>query len=520
MLVLVIVSLVFIVPGSMMSIDEEEVILNVDAQSVINRHNPDDDVNYTIVSQRALVDFDGAEYTYYKLAPSGYVILFDETNSLMEGCYDYELYPVAKYSSEVLYYGGPGVLCAQEDNQFVNIINGSICDASAVYEIKNVQASVKNESIQALKNKNLQIGIQNSSIPTSLQNETTVEYSAGEEYFSELTDFGSNRKGTCTVLAAAILLGYYEEVEGDEFNGYAGTNHVTSNGGTTELFHQYLNNYVYGFEPQGGIFMADASIGFNHYLADQGLSKSFEVFSTKSIAIQKVEETLSGGSPIAVSIGTNHGASMNHSLIAYKIEYDSLGSATLTCHVGWHYPNPDLGVNDVCRFTFPITWVYNSMRIGNSTTVHNLVYTPSGDVEDAHWYRCTNTMCDGYEYHYVRLQHVQDNIFEYTTNHNWNYVTLHGVQHYRGCSGCSYSRQENHTWGEWTITANSHVRFCTGCLYRFSEGHTVASYQSINATQHEGYCTVCMNDIARNHTMEETATGLRCSVCSYSVEIN
>ena len=101
-----------IVPGFALEMDENAVVTPASVLEIINNYSTNPDTVYTVVAQKQLQGFGNETYTYYKLSPDGYAILLDSTNSLMEACYDADLYPACgEYPNSALYYGGPDILC-------------------------------------------------------------------------------------------------------------------------------------------------------------------------------------------------------------------------------------------------------------------------------------------------------------------------------------------------------------------------------------------------------------------------
>lgn len=385
---------------------------------IINAYS-NKDIVYSISAQKPLKSLSSCknEYTLYALSPYGYAILYDATGNLMEACYaEGAEAPIEVSSSEVYYYGGPFVYCTYADGVFTNTYDGEVLTAEVLSEASSVEASVK--SVQSAS---LSRSVSNRASTVSTRSLTT--YSVQPSYFSNLTtQFGENLNGTCTVVAAAILFGYYDNYVNDNFVATLYEDGV----GTTEEFHQLLNDYVYGASSQEGIYIHDALPGLNSYLNTRNVCAVMNSeYSSKTAAINQIISSLQQGHPVIASMATLYGADWDHTVVIYSTNFDSsdpVGTACFQMHLGWY----DDGV-------------------GRSETEF---------VASASWF---------YECGYI-------NVFD---SHNYSpYTSISTSSHQSVCSNCNHRITAFHEMTPWNRTSKHHSRSCTVCSYSEAGLHT------------------------------------------------
>lgn len=169
-----------------------------------------------------------------------------------------------------------------------------------------------------------------SSVPTL----TVHSDSVGASYFSQLNDHGTNRNGTCTVLAAAMLLGYYDHNICDQYiaDQYVTQASSTSSAGTTEAFHQLLCDYVYGDNAQGAIFISEALTGLNAYLDSRSLPVSFISNSVHNVRTtqNKIVSLIEHDHPAIASYFELYGATANHTMVVYGYKYTEYNDGNIS----------------------------------------------------------------------------------------------------------------------------------------------------------------------------------------------
>ncbi|MBO5323083.1 MAG: C39 family peptidase [Oscillospiraceae bacterium] len=335
---------------------------NNSINDIINRYSTND-VLYEVTNQHPLYSFaNQAEYTLYELSPYGYAILLNETQSLMEACYAIgSTSPINISTDEVVYYGGPGIYCKYEDGQYYNYATNAYLSESESIAVANKEFNAKSIQLQAI---NILTTRAKPGLPT-LPN--YIEATVGRSYFANLSDYGHNANGTCTVIAAQMLLNYYDNYSNDAFISAQ----YEQGSGSSEAFHQLLNNYVYGTGEQGGIFIRNAKQGVTDYLIDQGLHYSLEsIHTSQTSAINKIITTLRSGHPAIASMGTNCGADWDHSVLIYSVTYeesDPTSTAVFTMNMGW-----DTSDQQYREYVASASWFYECGYLVNNGYSHSM----------------------------------------------------------------------------------------------------------------------------------------------------
>ena len=305
------------------------------AEQVINFYATQYNTTYTIRDSMVLKSLSGGDdaYTLYTLDPYGYAILLSETNSLMEACYVKDSSPpIPVTSPEPIYYGGPNEFFVKAGDDFRQILENYTISFTDADLAKSPEASVRSNELALAKQ----------DAEHSTRSGSPVTHSVSPSYFSSLSQFGKNEHGTCTVLATAILLGYYDFWFSENYV----TNMYEDGIGTNQAFHHLLNMYVYGTATpsDGGIKIRDAAGSINRYLDDKGITANFcydysllNLYSPTGTII----DNLQGGKPVVASMVKSKGAEYNHTVVIYSVTYDpsnEMGSAVYTAHMGWDDP--------------------------------------------------------------------------------------------------------------------------------------------------------------------------------------
>lgn len=356
---------------------------------VINLYHAKEDFEYEIVRQKNLLSISGgSDYTLYELSPYGYAILFNETNGLMEACYSEDVVPPVSMTDNLqYYYGGPGIYCIKDNNSFFNLFDGTYLDNDVLST--TILLESETQGIEMKKADDI-IMTSGSNIVTR-GGSTTYSYlthSVEYNYFADLVDYGNNVNDTCTVIATAMLLGYYDRYANEKFV----PTEYESGSGTSEAFHQLLNDYVYGDSQQKGIFIHDAATGINEYLSSHMLSCVLESqYSSASDARNSMLSRLQSGEPVIASMGTIHGALYDHSVLVYRVTYDSanpIPSAVFTMNMGWH--SGPLDGQSRTEYVASASWFYECGYIKNTCESHSYVSNWQ-DYNGAYHYRnCAN----------------------------------------------------------------------------------------------------------------------------------
>lgn len=383
---LVLLCVVLILPASALETfgSINQLTFSIDSpEAVINMYRTCEDVEYSISKQYTLFSFSGTpDYTLYILNPYGYAILLNETNGLLEACYldDADLC-INVEDNRKYYYGGPGVYCTYEKGAFINHFDDSVISDVAVAELVAVEQNVKAYEINKAQALETAVSVNNERGNSTRATHTfRVEYN----YFSNLSDYGINNDGTCTVIATQMLLGYYDYFRNDAFV----PSNYEQNNGTSEAFHQHLNDYVYGDESPGPIYIHDAAPGINDYLQDQGLLCSLvSEDSSQNAAISQIIESLQNGEPVVASMSKSYDALYNHSVLIYGVTYDSanpVGSAAVTMHMGWQSATEDN--QSTKQYVASAGWFYECGYIQNNCTTH--LFRNWTDKDAVYHWRC------------------------------------------------------------------------------------------------------------------------------------
>lgn len=314
------------------------------------------DVIYEISHQISLKSFSSSAdtYTLYILSPYGYAIFLSNSTCMMEAC----LQPGARipYDKTFVgdyYYGGPGNYYFIENGTYKHATTGQILSQEQTDSLSSAEARVLSSVVSNLKKQSNTVQQSNRSTAAS---EYVSEFVA-PSYFNSLQYFGSNTNGTCTIVAIAILLGYYDYYVNDS---YVGTAHEYGNG-TNNEFHLYLNNLVYGTPtptPNGGISIQDAAQTINTYLDSRGLITELHPVSPllNSSLTNSIILYIKNDMPVVASTSENNGADWNHTVVIYGVVYNTAnpaGTAVYTVHMGWDPFTTNYTSNQInaCWFT-------------------------------------------------------------------------------------------------------------------------------------------------------------------------
>ncbi len=283
------------------------------------------DFKLTVAKMVSLKDSDGeSRYTFVKLSPYGYAIIEKMKNILIEACFtEGVILPFDVDSDLEYYYMGPRLVATKYNDGFVSAMEGENLSLQTIENAKmfeNRIASISEPQVEYANNAGI------NAIPPTITHTNSVAPS----YFQKLLYFGRNTEGTCTVVAATILFGYYKH---NVHTAYMSDDYVEpacepESAGTTEEFHQLLCNYVYGSGTRKGIKIGAASTGFNSYLASRSLpvrivyNASMNVRDTQA----KIVSLIDDNRPAMASYGTAYGASDDHTVVVYGYKYTTRGN--------------------------------------------------------------------------------------------------------------------------------------------------------------------------------------------------
>lgn len=331
-----------------------------EAEAVINQYAPDNTVTYTISGYKMLRSPSGGDlaYTVYALEPYGYAIILNDGYDLMEANYSVgSSSPIDITSPLDYYYGGPDVYYTACDNKYINVVSGNSIVDNDISKIAETENHVRSTSALITGN----------SLNNSRSTTATTSYFVEQTYFANLNNYGENENGTCTVVASCILLRFYDYFM---FDSYVASNYEMGTG-TSNEFHELMNDYVYGTAPEGGIRIRNASVGINSYLDARSINtEMLHVHTPQTSVLSTMNTLLSAGTPLVASyvntIPYGEDGYENHSVVVYGVQYtsiDPINTAKYTCHKGW-YPEYNATVIDG-------NWFYECGWIECSLTNHS-----------------------------------------------------------------------------------------------------------------------------------------------------
>ncbi len=300
---------------------------------------------YEIIDQVALKSLNNSDkYICYSLSPYGYAILNTETNSFEEISPFLTETPYDDITSDC-YYFGPQKYYYMSETGIVNCKTNEELTFKEYNDFVAVEA--KRDSLQEFTST-----LDSSELATVTRGVTPEfefedNYVSHKNYFTSLLQnhYPNNQNGTCTIVACAIMLGYY--------NYYSPSNYYIDSEycdgcGTNQAFHDLLCTYM----NNGPTGLALARRGIIEYLEDRGryittcsvkIGSSADVFSS-------VKEKIDEGNPLVAAMFESYGADYNHSVVVYgySTEYDN----TLSQYVSRYYytHNGWLGSSDATNF--------------------------------------------------------------------------------------------------------------------------------------------------------------------------
>lgn len=346
-------------------------------------------------------------------------------------------------------------------------------------------------------------------------------------YYENLRfNMGNNVLGTCSFVAAGMILSYYDSIYNDnivpEQFDLPGTNRTgTGNFNPQQPFNGWSEIYPETFEQSPGVSDAfhlqtinemnttamnidQTATLISRYLDDAGVSYSKKqwnwwegLFTSK---YQWVKNGIDSGNPVYIHFtGTDtalDSRDLNHAVVGY--EYDDVG---VFVNFGW-------------RGTYTRTNIHNY-------TLQNVLYFKVNDNPSTIWnYEWTSTngangvmSIDGTVvcYHNIEIFPVNDTyhfigcLFCGNDQFHIEHSYVNGI-----CTVCNHSHV-NHTLGStWYGTATSHYRKCTTCSINVY-CNLEATVTSITSTQHT---LSCANGYSRTSSHTYNSQNV-CTVCGH-----
>lgn len=282
---------------------------------------------YQIISSQVLKSFTlEKSYVLYNLYPLGYAI-YDEISGVVEELMLGVNSPYSSAQKGTWYYGGPTNYIVEKDNKFISLTDNRELSNSYINDL----VAIEQNTVSSRKTAR--------AIPT----DTRYHYVKSSQYFTSMLgeDFGNNVNGTCTQVACAIMLGYYNYYVNTQFVPTAYEQGV----GTTDAFHLYLQNFM-GSTSSG---LENAANGLNAYFdAIYFTAPTAQcVIGDHNAVFSKVSTNISNNRPTVISMFSsyNSNCTMNHSVVVYgyreEVTLQMMTSASYYVHTGWH--NPKIG---------------------------------------------------------------------------------------------------------------------------------------------------------------------------------
>lgn len=302
-------------------------------ESILDFYKSDTNIKYTVADQKTLKSLSNGDdaYTLYRLSPYGYAIFLNEPLTLMQACFTEDaVMPVSVDNDTVYYYGGPMEYYTKVGDRY-NHVSEEYSIAVADLTNANIsEANVRTLLENRASEKSGTLMLNSSSALTKVF--------AGGVYFAHLKNYGYNSQGTCTVIAACMLLRYYD-YEGYD-NNFVATQYESGTG-TTDDFHLYMNTLVYGTATpsNGAIYIHGIDSAIEDYLENQGVLASFSYayYVFPSNMVSPVIAKITSGHPVIASMSRDQGAGQNHSVVVYGVAYDAsdpVNTAMYTVHLG------------------------------------------------------------------------------------------------------------------------------------------------------------------------------------------
>lgn len=298
----------------------------------------DSTVNFSLRSLRQLKNTQSQDaYTLLELNPYGYAVILNGNGMLLEACLTEDSVLPFTAGDETEYrYIGPSQFAYETTLGLVSEQDDTLLTIESLQSIGRFE-----ENLQTILSASSVAGIAEQSVAPNVPVYQSYIKTVGGTYFPSLNNLGDNQHGTCVVIAATMLFGYYDAnvhpAYVDSMYTVAGT--ATSSAGTTEAFHQLMCNYVYGHSITGGsngTSIGVALTGFNNYLGDRSLPISLcfaddTLYSTHGF-YSVIAGMLENDHPVIASFNQTNsdGSRLDHCVAVYGYSYiTSSGGAEL-----------------------------------------------------------------------------------------------------------------------------------------------------------------------------------------------
>lgn len=348
----------------------------------VEQMNKEYNANVDLAREKQLYDLDNNTYTLLECEPTGYIIICDDSNSMVE----YSAFSVSPYINydNNLYYFGPTYFSVLDGDNFLDLMNGEI-----LFSLKDdpeIVANVRNESKSMHDTMVTQAQIENSNVSPLTQGHdaynthwtcvNNYRYFTTKTTQTSFSYYQEGDKGCCGYVAASILLGYYDQfvkrcvpdkfMEMDSY-GYKRYKPSTQYGffnGTerTGEFTQHLMN----FKTASGTSTTSTTLrecltkyfnyyGYNNMGIYDMITPFFSNLTLKNLIDKNTPSILFGNledptSPPSHEQGSDHG---NHAVVVYGYRKGANNGSiySFLVHYGWS-GRADSTINYIGKSTF------------------------------------------------------------------------------------------------------------------------------------------------------------------------
>ena len=211
-----------------------------------------------IEATKTLTDFAGNEFLLYEIDSEAYAIYsIGETQRFIEGS-DRGYSPIHSYLSEEIYYLGPFTYLLRDDDELVDVLDGTVYAYSDM-----VGAAYDYEQVVDRYMENVS---EEPAISPMSYHDSGYTYVDNAQYFENIVNYPANTNNSCGLTALAILLGYYDTYVNDGF--VADQYIVKDTTKTTNSFQDIPNVEIApGVNNAFGDLLFDEYMHYNEFIA-------------------------------------------------------------------------------------------------------------------------------------------------------------------------------------------------------------------------------------------------------------
>lgn len=351
-------------------------------------------VNFSLRSLRQLKNTQGQDaYALLELNPYGYAVVLNDNGMLLEACLTEDsVSPLTEVNETEYYYVGPSQLAYETDQGLVLKQSNTLLTENSLQSVCRFEDNLQEILISSAGTND----VEQSVVAAPPAHQSYIK-TVGGTYFPSLNNLGDNRFGTCVVIAATMLFGYYDANVHPAYVDATYTAEATSSSsaGTTEAFHQLLCNYVYGHPVTGGsngTSIGNALSGFNSYLRDRALPVSLcfaddTIYSAHGF-YNVIAGMLESDHPVIASFNqpNSDGSRLDHCVAVYGYSYVVLGGGAELNSATASLPDIDYST---LMFKAHSGWLNSSQsdreRWVSAIWFHQCAYIPDCDATGTHY---------------------------------------------------------------------------------------------------------------------------------------